>query len=69
MERYTESQSGRRFSVFLLINGKKSKDHQYKNKLEAQRGAEQVEGERLFWMQDRAYGKTNSYSLKAQQVK
>lgn len=50
-----------KFTLKLLVNNKKKDAIIVKDKDEGKRKAEEIEGERLFWMGNKAYGKVNSY--------
>lgn len=58
-----------RFVLKLIVNNKKKDATVVRDKAHGHQEAEKIEGERLFWIGNKAYGKVNSYRLVPEEVR
>lgn len=61
-----EHQPKHRFQIKLIVNNKKKAGTIHNSKADAQRAADKIENDRLFWIGNKAYGKVNSYRVTAE---
>jgi hypothetical protein len=58
----------RKFKILLIINNKRKDAKEFPSRFSAQVAASVVEGENLFWIGNKAYGKVNSYRIAVVEV-